>query len=251
LKDAGWDVLNAFSKCSGKGNAWCEFGDIDKEGHNNGGKLAGYIDGLLGEIEERVYQLLGAGWNSIHIVTDHGWLLMPGGLPKTDLPSVLTQVKWGRCSCIKPGASTGERQFPWYWNPSHYFALADGISCYRGGEEYDHGGLSFQECLTLELIVSKRSSYVPGKRVDLKISWKRLRCKVTVNGFLSGSSIDIRMQPGNPSTSLVNGGKKLEDKPDVSLIVENEDLEGAGATVVVLDPKGNLEIQMDTVIGGE
>jgi len=251
LKDAGWDILDAFSKGNGKGNAWCQFGDIDKEGHNRGAKLAGYIEGLLSDIEERVIQLLGAGWQSIHIVTDHGWLLMPGGLPKTDLPSELTQVKWARCACIKPGASTEERQFPWHWNPDQCFALADGISCYRHGEEYDHGGLSFQECLTLELIVSKASSYASGTKINLKMEWRGLRCKIAINGFLPGSSIDIREQPGNPSSTLVKGGKILHENQEVSLLVEDEDLEGAEATVVVLDPKGDLVTQIDTIIGGE
>jgi hypothetical protein len=251
LKDAGWDILDAFSKGNGKGNAWCQFGDIDKEGHRRGGKLAGHIEGLLSDIEERVIQLLGAGWQSIHVVTDHGWLLMPGGLPKTDLPSELTQVKWARCACIKPGASTEERQFPWHWNPDQRFALADGISCYKYGEEYDHGGLSFQECLTLELIVSKASSYASGTKINLKMDWKGLRCKIAINGFLPGSSIDIRELPGNPSTSLVKGGKILHENQEVSLLVENEDLEGAEAVVVVLDPKGDLVTQIDTIIGGE
>ena len=251
LKDAGWSILDASSNGVAKGNAWCEFGDIDREGHDRGCKLAAHIERMLGEVQERVLQLLGAGWQSIHIVTDHGWLLMPGGLPKIELPCELTQVKWGRCASIKPGASTKEKQFPWYWNPGQYFALADGISCYRRGEEYDHGGLSLQECLTLELIVSSTSSSASGAKVDLKMEWKGLRCKVIVNGGLPGSSVDIREQPGNPSTSLVLGGKPLQDNREVSLVVENEDLEGTNATIVVLDIKGNLVAQSHTVIGGE
>ena len=64
--------------------------------------------------------------------------------------------------------------------------------------------------------------------------------KVVVNGGLPGFSIDIREQPGNPSTTLVKGGKPLRENQEVSLVVENEDLEGTKATIVVLDAKGNL-----------
>ncbi|HUS76618.1 MAG TPA: BREX-1 system phosphatase PglZ type B [Methanothrix sp.] len=251
LKDAGWDILDASCSGIGKGNAWCEFGDIDREGHDRGCKLATHIEEILSDIQDRVLQLLRAGWQSVHIVTDHGWLLMPGGLPKIELPSELTQVKWGRCASIKPGATTAERQFPWYWNPEQYFALADGISCYRSGEEYDHGGLSLQECLTLELIVSSASSSASGTKINLKIDWRGLRCKVAIKGGLPGLSIDIREQPGNPTTTLVKGGKPLHENQEVSLVVENFDLEGANATIVVLDKKGNLVAQLDTVIGGE
>jgi hypothetical protein len=109
---------------------------------------------------------LEAGWNKIRIVTDHGWLLLPGGLPKLDLPKSLVENKWGRCAVLKAGAVSSEKVFPWYWNPGQNIALAAGISCYRRGEEYAHGGLSVQECLTLELTVerlaTKGSSDIPS-----------------------------------------------------------------------------------------
>ncbi len=84
---------------------WMEFGDIDHEGHDRGWKLAKHIDALLAEIRNRITELLAAGWKSVRVVTDHGWLLVPGGLPKIDLPSVLVDSKWGRCASLKPGAS--------------------------------------------------------------------------------------------------------------------------------------------------
>ena len=37
-------------------------------------------------------------------MTDHGWLLLPGGLPKTQLNEGLTETRWGRCALIKEGA---------------------------------------------------------------------------------------------------------------------------------------------------
>ncbi len=69
--------------------AWCEFGDIDHEGHDRGWKLAKHIDALILEITDRITELLAAGWKRVRVVTDHGWLLLPGGLPKIDLPSAL------------------------------------------------------------------------------------------------------------------------------------------------------------------
>ncbi len=41
---------------------------------------------------ERIEALLGAGWREVRVVTDHGWLWLPGGLPKVDLPKYLTRV---------------------------------------------------------------------------------------------------------------------------------------------------------------
>ena len=142
LIDAGFTFIEKHETGDATGRGWCELGDIDTEGHDHGWKLAKHILPLMVEIVERVGQLLDAGWKTVRIVTDHGWLLLPGGLPKVDLSASLIENKWGRCAALKAGAATEERLYPWYWNPAQSFALADGISCYRNGLEYAHGGLS-------------------------------------------------------------------------------------------------------------
>ena len=68
------------------------------------------------------------GIKRIKIVTDHGWLLLPGGLPKTPLNAGLTETRWGRCALIKEGAATNLLHLPWRWNPSIFIAYAPGIS---------------------------------------------------------------------------------------------------------------------------
>lgn len=249
LKDNNWKILEKSDDGDGKGNAWCEFGDIDHEGHDRGWKLAKHLEVLLREIRDRIDGLLNAGWKRVHIVTDHGWLLLPGGLPKIELPSALTSSKWGRCASIKAGAATKERLFPWFWNPNVHFALADGISCFKAGEEYAHGGLSLQECLTLEIFVS--SANQGNSKVEFTdIVWKGLRCTITVEGSIEGLSLDIRTEPGNLLTSVVVASKPLKENGTASVVIENEDLEGHVAMLVLLDNGGNLIAQIKTKIGG-
>ncbi len=251
LTDAGWSILGHSAVGDGQGMAWCEFGDIDHEGHDRGWKLAKHIDALILEIRDRIKGLLVAGWKRVRVVTDHGWLLLPGGLPKIDLPNALVESKWGRCASLKPGASTEERLYPWYWNPEQYFVLADGVCCFRKGEEYAHGGLSLQECLTLQLTVTGGESTqaeIPAEFTD--VLWKGLRCTVTVDGNYSDLSVDIRSQAGNSSSSVVVGAKPLNDIGTASVVVEDEDMEGREAMVVLIDTNGSLVAQIATVIGG-
>lgn len=112
-----------------------------------------------------------------------------------DLPSALADNKWGRCATIKAGASVEEKLYPWFWNPDLHFALADGISCFRKGQEYAHGGLSFQECLTLELTVTKSLPGTETASVEFTdVVWKGLRCTIAVDGQFSGLSVDLRRQ---------------------------------------------------------
>jgi hypothetical protein len=261
IEDNGWKIVGAKDPIpspihSPDGNSiinriWCEIGNIDHEGHDRGWKLARHIGSLLGEIRDRINALLDAGWKEVRVVTDHGWLLLPGGLPKIEMPSALVESKWGRCAAIKPGAVTEERLYPWFWNTNQHFALADGISCYRKGEEYAHGGLSLQECLTLELTVTRAAAGSVAISVEITdIVWKGLRCTVAVTGQFYGLSVDIRRQPGNASSSVVVGIKPLKGNGTASVVVENEELEGLEATLVLLDPNGGLVAQVATVIGG-
>ena len=178
LHENNWIILDKSEFGNGKGFAWCEFGDID--------------------------HLFLSGWKTVRVVTDHGWLLVPGGLPKTDLATALVENKWGRCAIVKEGAATDEQTYPWYWNPNKHIALADGVACYKKGEEYAHGGLSLQEYLTLELIKTPGQSPKMKTKVEITdVAWKGLRCKVAVEGEIADLILDIRTQPGDPSISVV------------------------------------------------
>lgn len=256
LEQNGWTILDKKSAVPSVATIdpprlWVECGNLDHAGHDQGWKLARQMDTLLGEVKERVVALFAAGWQKIRIVTDHGWVLLPGGLPKIDLPSSVAESKWGRCAAIKAGAATNAQEFPWYWNPNQTFALADGISCFRNGEEYCHGGVSLQECLTLELTVTGDETTTAAASVMLTdIVWKGLRCTVAVEGSDAGLLVDIRTQPGNPSSSVVVSMKPLKDNGTASVVVEDEDLEGNDATIVLIDASGSLVTQVATVIGG-
>lgn len=252
LNDNHWKVLDRTENGDGQGNAWCEFGDIDSEGHVRGWKLAKHLDSLLAEIAERIAALLTAGWNSVRVVTDHGWLLMPGKLPTVQMSKDLTDNKWGRCASIKPGSTTSERLYPWFWNPNQQFALADGVSCYGRSVDYNHGGLSLQECLTLELVVTQ-SGAAAGKQVAevTDVAWKGLRCTVAVDGQYANLSLDIRTQAGDPASSVVVSVKPLKENGTASVVVENEELGGREAFLVLLGATGELVAVADTVIGGE
>lgn len=252
IEENGYQILGKNESGNSNGRGWCEFGNIDHEGHDRGWKLAKHLDSLLGEILERITTLVEDGWKRVRIVTDHGWLLLPGGLPKIELPSELSENKWGRCASLKQGASSEERLFPWYWNPDVHFALADGISCFRNGEEYAHGGLSLQECLTLHLTVFPQAASPEGDAFITDVTWRGLRCKAAVDGHFSGLRLDIRTNAGDASTSVIMGVKSIQEETGIgSVVVEDDSIMGNQATIVLLGLNDELVDQMETTIGGE
>jgi hypothetical protein len=252
LQENNWIILDKSEFGDGNGFAWCEFGNIDHEGHQRGWKLALALESCLSEILDHIDHLFLSGWKTVRVITDHGWLLVPGGLPKTDLDAALVENKWGRCAIVKEGAATDERTYPWYWNPNKHIALADGVACYKKGEEYAHGGLSLQECLTLELIITPGQSPKMETKVEITdVTWKGLRCKVAVEGDIADLVLDILTQPGDPSTSLVMKANPLKDNGIGSVVIDNEDFEGTEAFIVLMKHTNDIIAQLKTIIGGD
>lgn len=249
IEDNGWQRLTKTDFGDPSGLGWCETGEIDKKGHQLGWKLARSADNLLKEIVDQIKQLLETGWKKVEVVTDHGFVLLPNGLPESKLPSSLSVNKWGRCAAIKPGANSDEQLHPWFWNPTQSFALASGISSYKK-RYYTHGGLSVHECVTIGLSVS--SSGAAGSVVRIKkVSWKQLRCTVEVDELTEGIQLDIRTHAGNASTTEASKIKPFKEKTKCSVIVEDDDLLGDRVYVVILDANGNAIAQQETVVGGD
>lgn len=245
-----WQLLDQTNVGTGAGLSWYIAGDIDSTGHNSGANLPQQIPTYIDQIVQHISRLLFAGWKIIHIVTDHGWLLMPGGLPKANLPTALTDSKWGRCATIKEGAIFDGNQYPWFWNQYKQVAIPEGIHCYKKGMEYAHGGISLQECLLTELIVENGISSTLYSATINQITWKRMRCYVTIEGPRHELTIDIRTAPANANTSIISNLKTIGEDDILSLIVTDDEMEGKSAYVVLLS-NDKVVAQKETIIGGE
>lgn len=230
------------------GQAWTEAGDLDHYGHEHGLRLAREADALLAEVLERVEALVEAGWSRVRIVTDHGWLLMPGGLPKVELPRHQTESRWGRCALLRESAGDGLPSLPWSYSPAHRIALAPGVGCFVAGQVYAHGGLSLQECLVPVLDLTPAAPVARSLKLR-EIRWRGLRCTVELEGDVAGLRVDLRTRPAQAESSLAQI-KPLE-AGKASLVVADEDLAGTAALLVVLDASGSVLLKELTTVGGE
>ena len=246
--DEGFQVLGAEDLGNPSGCSWSEWGDIDAYGHEHGWKIAHHVAGELRGLAERIASLLDHGWRKVVVVTDHGWLLMPGGLPKAELPEHLTELRKGRCARLKEGSQSDQQVMPWHWNHMVRVAMAPGIHCYEAGKEYEHGGLSPQECV-VPVLTANRPALQVAVTIDA-VTWRRLRCNVAVQGSRTGAWIDIRTKGADSSTTMAMGGKELGVDNEVALLVGDEDREGEAALIVVLDSGGAVLAQKSTVVGG-
>jgi len=251
LKEEGWQVLGPNQSGDAGGRAWTEFGDLDHYGHEHGLRLAREVPVILEAIIEQLRFLMDAGWQSIRIVTDHGWLLVPGGMPKTVLAKFLTATRWGRCASLTDTASPTELTLTWSWCPELRIAMAPGISSFIAGQEYGHGGLSLQESVIPILRVSRPVGGKTETAVEFKqVKWAGLRCRVTIDGAQSGFQLDLRRKASDCLSSVAVAAKALK-AGKAALVVEDDELEGEAVSLVVLDSQGQVIARMATVIGGD
>ena len=250
LATAGYQYLGADESGESSGRGWTENGELDKLGHSLQGKLAGRIEEQVKLLFERIEFLLDAGWREIRVVTDHGWLWLPGGLPKVDLPKYLTASRWARCAAIKGGSKVEVPTVRWHWNPHERVAVAPGIACFGAGNEYAHGGLSLQESLVPVIRVTAGEAAAKAAAKIGNVSWVGLRCRVRVETAQPGLSVDLRSKVNDPSSS-VSKARPVDAKGAASLLVADDELEGTPAVVVVVDASGHVIAKQPTIIGGD
>ena len=236
---------------SSDGIAWSETGQIDKLGHDLKLDMARQVDYELRLVLDRIRSLLAQGWKRIRAVTDHGWLLVPGAMEKTELPKYLTESEWARCASIKDTSHVDVPVYGWSWNRNERFAVAPGATAFRAGTVYAHGGISLQECVIPDLTFSASTVSQQGAVGVESVTWSGLRWRVSVSAeHTSGLEAAIRTRPGDPG-SEISRAKAFNEEGQASALVEDDGLLGSAVCVVVLDSDGRVLAQETTVIGGE
>ena len=248
LKAADFKLVTNANDIQGEGKYWQEIGDIDTKGHEEQADMIRRIEELFDQVQETLDVAFERGIKRIKIVTDHGWLLLPGGLPKTQLNAGLAETRWGRCALIKEGATTDLLHLPWRWNPSIYIAYAPGITFFKANEEYAHGGISIHECLVPTLIIENPN--VLNIEVEVKaVKWVNLKCTIQTSDVPDSYSVDIRTKYNDAKTSIVLSKSKTLKGNTATLMVDDE-AESQAATVVLLDENERILDKKPTTVGG-
>lgn len=230
--------------------AWTEFGSLDTYGHDQGAKLAWRVDEELSGLQQQIGELLQAGWSKVKVITDHGWLLLPGGLPKAELPKHLSVSRWGRCAIPSAGAQHGYPMTSWFWDAAEAVILAPGVSCFIAGMEYAHGGLTLQEALIPSLTITIKETARTKSIVLKEMKWSGMRLNMIWEGA-AGLTVDLRSKVTDASTRFASSSMiAAADGQKTSLLVTDDEALGAAAFLVVIDQTGQPIFNHSVVIGG-
>jgi hypothetical protein len=250
IKDRGGQVIAAGEFAMPQGaslGGWHEAGEIDSLGHKLNARLAREVRSEVRRVAEVVQSLLDAGWQAVRVVTDHGWLLMPGGLPKVDLPKHLASTKWSRCALLQGATPAGVELVHWHWNAQHTVATPPGVACFTSGQEYAHGGVSIQECLIPDLTVTRAGGGGGAQPGIASVGWLKYRCIVDTRNATPETRVDIRVDAPT-GKSVLKSPKSPDADGSASIPVEDE-YEKKQLVVVLLDAAGTVIAQRKTRVG--
>ncbi len=251
MEERGYQVLAAGTLDAPLGSparGWGEAGAIDKLGHElDAADFARKLEDELAALRDRIARLLDVGWKAVRVVTDHGWLLMPGGLPKVDLPRHLTVSRGARCAVVAGGARADALIAPWHWNANESFAAARGAGAFRRSVDYAHGGLSIQECLVPDLTIQAALRREAAARVR-RIVWRGFRCLIVAVAEAGGVSADLRLK-SDPRRSVATAVRPLDADGSASLLLADDDHEQSRLVLVLVDDEGRILDRRETAVG--
>ncbi len=225
---------------------WLETGTFDEDGHALQVRPADQIARGIEDCATFILRLARAG-RRVQVVTDHGWLLVPGGLQKAilDVAVVEGDGKRTRSARIKAGAPTSYDFAPWTWNRDVHVAFATGAMSFYAGYDYAHGGISPQECITPVIDVAPMGT---ARMVSVtRAEWVGMRLRVEV---LGGADLRADLREGTETSgrSILRDVRVLDDKGATAMLVSDVH-EGHTVTLVVLDDADRVLAMRTLTVG--
>lgn len=126
---------------------------VDAIGHGTGYEVLQHFEQLLAELERAIRRLRSWGYTEIHVVTDHGFLLLHNSasiqrmeIDKANL--AVTSGRWGLVPSAEGGIASpdpGVATVPFALDTRWRVALAPGLRSFAEPGSFTHGGATLQE----------------------------------------------------------------------------------------------------------
>jgi hypothetical protein len=173
---------------------------------------------LLQSVKKGVHKLLALGVGQVHVVADHGFLLLDeiGEHEKVSVRDVPALAKKSRYVVGTHLGKTDQLRFPVPGSQDLIAWFPRGIGCFRtpGPYNYVHGGLSLQELVVSHLTVTQQ---VMGRPVGVRVELPRVIRSAQFKVVLEPVSTSIFDQPRQVALSLEKAGQPVV--PPLSCVV--------------------------------
>jgi hypothetical protein len=217
--------------------------EMDSIGHSNGEALIRHVRKEVERLARVVRKLHQWGYPEVHVVTDHGFVLLEEEhLP----PEVPFKKEWGsvtkeRFAIIPTGVDLPIKSKPFAWDANVRVALPPGLAYFNNKKSFSHGGAALQEMVIPHLVSRQQSKQ------------QRIGVEILIGGAginLSSAAVKVLLRPvsvgvGGEMSALVALPRKLlvnvvrvSEKPTVSVLPRGE------PKTVELKPTGEVPVTL-------
>lgn len=204
--------------------------DVDHIGHGAAQTLIRHVQLEENRLARLVRKLHRWGYSAVHIVTDHGFVL----LDETKLPEeVPCDKEWchvykERFAIVPAAADLPVATFPFRWNREVKVAVPPGLAFFKAEKSFSHGGAALQEIVIPHL--TSRSYTTTEKRMGVEV--------VLPTFELTRAAVRVLLRPRSPATAA--SGQMLlftETGRRLALDVLHTDAAGKRKSVLAAGPK--------------
>ena len=181
--------------------------EVDHLGHGSADTLVRHVHLEIERIARLVRKLHGWGYPEVHVVTDHGFILLDEDRLPDEVPCDRDwcRIRKARFALVPAEADLPLASLPFDWDPTLRVALPPGLAFFQAEQSFSHGGAALQELVIPHLV--SRSQVAAGKRIGVevvlpKFELLRAAVKVTLRPVLpdSGTGGQIALFPATGRT---------------------------------------------------
>ena len=216
----------------GAGELLVVFGhnDVDHIGHGEAQTLIRHVQLEVDRLIRLVRRLHRWGYSTVHIVTDHGFVL----LDETKLPEEVhcdkdwCRVHKERYAIVPAEVDLPVSTFPFRWDGTVMVAVPPGLAFFKAEKSFSHGGAALQEIVIPHL--TSRSHASIEKRVGVEVVLPTLE--------LTRAAVKVLLRP--QSTATADSGQILlftETGRTLALDILQTDTAGGQSSVLATGPK--------------
>lgn len=155
----------------GAGELLVVFGhdQVDHIGHGSADTLIRHIDLEVQRIARLVRKLHRWGYESVHVVTDHGFILLEESKLPDEVPcdKEWCHVRKERFALVPASADIPLASFPCSWDSSMRVAVPPGLAFFKAEKSFSHGGAALQELIIPHLV--SKSRVQQEKRIGVEV----------------------------------------------------------------------------------
>lgn len=215
--------------------------EVDRLGHGSADALVRHVHLEIERIARVVRKLHGWGYPEVHVITDHGFILLDEDRLPDEVPCDRDwcRIRKARFALVPAEADLPVASLPFNWDPTLRVALPPGLAFFQAEQSFSHGGAALQELVIPHLV--SRSQPAAGRRIGVEVvlpTFKLLR-----------AAVKVTLRPSLPD-SATGGQMALFASTGRTLCLDVLRTDGTGTRVSVLPAGRPKEVRVDAD-GGE